>query len=336
MPRLTQIQRENVIGRMQAGQRQSEIARQMHVSQSTISRLWARFQNTGSTADAARTGRPRVTTPALDRYIRQSHLRNRFLSASTTARTLPGMRRIWCQTVRNRLHDAGLTARRPYRGPVLTPHHRQARLHWAQRHRHWTLRNIWQHVLFSDESRFLLSQHDRRRRVYRRVKERYHQNCVDEAPPHGGGGVMVWGAISHTTRTALVRVDGMLNARRYIDDILEPHALPLLADPRAVFQQDNARPHTARITMAFLNLHHVNILPWPSMSPDLNPIEHLWDELDRRVRTRPQAPTTHDELFQALQEEWNNIPLQCVQTLTSSMPRRCQAVIASRGSHTQY
>jgi len=336
MPRLNQTQRENALGRFQAGQSQSEAARRMNVSQSTISRLWARFQNTGSTTDARRTGRPRITTPAMDRYIRQSHLRNRFLSASTTSRTLPGMRRISGQTVRNRLHDAGLTARMPYRGPVLTSRHRQARLQWALTHRHWTLRNNWQHVIFSDESRFMLSRHDRRRRVYRRVNERYHPNCVDEAPPHGGGGVMVWGAISHTRRSALVRVEGTLNARRYVDNILEPHLLPLLADPGGVFQQDNARPHTARLTMDFLDLHNVNTLPWPSMSPDLNPIEHLWDELDRRVRARARTPTTQKELFEALQEEWNNIPLQRVQALTISMPRRCQAVNASRGGHTRY
>ena len=76
MPPLRAAARENAIGRLQAGQRQA-VAHALNVSQSTISRLWNRFRQSGSTADAPRSGRPRVTTPAQDRFIRLCHLRNR-------------------------------------------------------------------------------------------------------------------------------------------------------------------------------------------------------------------------------------------------------------------
>jgi len=213
MPRLTQARRENAIGRLQSGQTQNQVARALNVSQSTISRLWSRFQRTGATSDAPRSGRPRVTTLAQDRFIRLQHLRNRFQPASSTVQALGGVNRISGQTVRNRLHAHGLRAYRPYQGNVLTRRHRQARLQWATHHRQWNLRNHWRHVLFSDESRCWLQRHDGRRRVYRRNNERYAQNCIDEAPPHGGGGVMVWGAICNTGRSQLVLVQGNLTSR---------------------------------------------------------------------------------------------------------------------------
>ena len=139
-----------------------------------------------------------MTTPAQDRFIRLRHLRNRFLSAQSTVQALPGNQRISRQTVRNCIHGAGLRAYRPYQGNVLMRHHRQARMLWVNQHQAWTLRNHWRHVWFSDESRFLLQCHDGRRRIYRRRGGRYVALCMDEAPPHGGGGVTVWGAISNT------------------------------------------------------------------------------------------------------------------------------------------
>ena len=113
-------------------------------------------------------------------------------------------------------------------------------------------------------------------------------------------------------------------------------AMPLMGTPGAVFQQDNARPHTARITVAYFNNQNIRTLPWPSLSPDISPIEHLWDELDRRLRVRNVPPTAPDELFAALQEDWETIPKQTMQHMIASMPRRCRAVIQANGGHTRY
>lgn len=151
---LTKDQRNYALGLLRAGETQTEVARHFNVSQSTISRLLSRFQETGAVTDRPRSGRPRVTTAVEDRFMRLRHLRNRFISASSTVQSMPAVRRISDQTVRNRLHSFGLWARRPYRGAVLTQRHRQRRLQWGNQHRHWTVRNDWRHVWFSDESFF--------------------------------------------------------------------------------------------------------------------------------------------------------------------------------------
>ena len=122
MPRIPQNMRERAIGMMQAGKRTIDIARQLGTSARTIRRLRERFNTTGETKDRPRSGRPRVTTRGQDRYIVTSHLRDRFLPASVTARNTPGTHnnRISGKTVINRLRERGIRARRPYKGQVLS------------------------------------------------------------------------------------------------------------------------------------------------------------------------------------------------------------------------
>ena len=90
---------------------------------------------------------------------------------------------------------------------------------------------------------------------------------------------------------------GRLNAMTYRDTILQPIVVPFMRNNGlTLLQQDNARPHTARITTDFLRQQAVNVMPWPSVSPDLNPIEHLWDELGQRVRARLLQPQNFQQL----------------------------------------
>ena len=101
---------------------------------------------------------------------------------------------------------------------------------------------------------------------------------------------MVWGGVSWHHRTELV-IAGNLNAVRYREDIILPHVVTFLqAHPDMTLQHDNATSHTARSVRDFLQDRNVSVLPWSVKSPDLNPIEHIWDLLDRRVRARAIPP----------------------------------------------
>ena len=125
-------------------------------------------------------------------------------------------------------------------------------------------------------------------------------------------------------------------AFRLRDRIIEPVVVPYLQQHDVgIFQHDNVRPHTAMLTQNILRIHNVNVLQWPARSPDLCPIEHLWDHLGRQVRECHDVNNTHD-LERALQVEWARIPLQVIRKLTCSMRRLCLAVLAANGGHTRY
>ncbi|MES9884633.1 MAG: transposase [Sedimenticola sp.] len=170
--------------------------------------------------------------------------------------------------------------------------------------------------------------------MWRRNGERNDPANVMERDRYGG--VMIWGGICHRAKTDVVTVAGNLNVVRYCDEIIRPVVVPFLRRRHAqIFQQDNARPHSARLTMGVLRDNNIEVLVWPARSPDLSPIEHLWDYIGRKLRERNDVINVRD-LQRALVEEWQRTPMTFVRKLINSMRRRCDAVIAARGGHTRY
>ena len=120
----------------------------------------------------------------------------------------------------------------------------------------------------------------------------------------------------HKTQLSLVFIDGNLNVVRYRDEALAPVAVSF------VFQQDNARPHVARVCREYLDQNNDQTLDWPAFSPDLRPIEHIWDILNHRVRRRDPQPTTVQRMTQAIVEEWDRLTQPEIQHFINSISMR--------------
>ncbi|GFS61356.1 transposable element Tcb2 transposase [Trichonephila clavipes] len=148
-----------------------------------------------------------------------------------------------------------------------------------------------------DESRFVLGTDDNHVRVWRRPGGRYNSPHTVLRHTACTAGVMVWGAIAYDSRSTLIVIHGTLMGQRYVDDTLRPHTLP-----------------------------------WPDRSPDLSPVEHMWDQLMRQMTS---CHSVHD-LELAVQDLWAHLPQDNIRCLINSMPDHVAACIAAGGGPTRY
>ena len=119
-----------------------------------------------------------------------------------------------------------------------------------------------------------------------------------------------------------------------LDPIMRPFAGAI--GDNSILMQDNSCPHTARVCMDYLNWETIEVMDWPACSPDLNPVEHVWDILYRHILHGDHPPKTIQELTNILRHELETVALQTVQNLVRSMPQWCQECCAARGGHTHY
>ncbi|GFU70335.1 transposable element Tcb2 transposase [Trichonephila clavipes] len=268
-----------------------------HLDAFTRGRIIGKLEEGRSvTSVAADSGRPRGTTPVDDRYIVLQAGRNRRQTAGEIAR-----------------HTTQATGR-----PI-------SRFTVARR--------------LQDESRFSLSSDSHRILIWRERGSRNHPSNIIERDRYGGRSVLVWGGIMLGSRADLHIFDaGSVNGTRYYNEILLPYvrlfrgAMGL----QFLFMDDNAPCHRTVAAEQLLESEDIERMDWPARSPDLNPIEHVWDFVGRRLAARTLPPVTIRELRLALQDEWAAMPQQLIDTLILSMGRRCETCLAVRGDHISY
>jgi len=333
---LTLFERGEIIGAWKCGLSEPIIAAHLNRAPATVHRVIVAYRDCQQEKPPTRTGRPKKITSRDSRSIKRLVKKSRRTSLKEIKEDFT-VKKVSSNTLRSHLYEIGFHGRVGVRKPLVTERNRTKRLCWAKERQGWS--SEWDCIIWSDESKFELFRGDGRRWVWRRPHERYDVDCLIPTMKSGQDGVMVWGCFTKDGLGPLVRLNGKVTAKDYIN-VLKDHLVPYINSlenkENIIFQEDNAPIHTARIVKSWKEENNITCLPWPAQSPDMNPIEHLWDELERRIRSHDPLPKNKEELWEILQTEWHNINASIYQNLVNSMPNRIAAVIQSKGNPTKY
>lgn len=215
----------------------------------------------------------------------------------------------------------------------MTKMHQQNRLDWAKYHMSWKLE--YERIIFSDEKKFNLDGPDGFSHYWHdlRKEPETFSKCQQ-----GGGSLMVWAAFGFQGKVNIAFPSGRMNAINY-QDLLEENLLPFaeeIGGPYWMFQQDNASIHTANSTWEWFLNNGVHVIPWPSVSPDLNPMENVWSLLVREIYANGKQYATISELKASIISHWKNIAQNTLKSLVRSMPNRVFTLIRKSGAYTGY
>lgn len=335
---LTFEERKIIIKLFQENKKEREIAQIVSRTQSTVHSFIQHFRNTGAVITKPRSGRPSKVNDRLRAVIVREVKANPRISATKIAANVAGSRDVHLtpQTVRNVLKNDGYNGRNARKKCYVSLVNKKKRLNFAVQHADKP-QTYWNKVIWSDESKFELFSSNRQVKVWRKVNKAYEPKNMVPTVKHGGGSVMVWGCMSADGVGNLVFIDGKMDQYVY-KNILRQNLLSsarkLNLESDFVFQQDNDPKHTARSVKQWMANNIENVLEWPAQSADLNPIEHLWDHLDRKIHENTVSSLA--ELKNVIKSEWEKIPASVTSKLVESMPRRLQAVRASKGFPTKY
>ena len=309
----------------------NRISKMMHCNRSTVVRWLKRWNETKDLSDRAKVGRPRKTTSQQDEVIIDSvrhDVDEGITSEKIQEQVLNENIDVSARTIRRRLGEAGFKYMKPLSKPLLTEHHQRKRLLWAK-----SLVNFdWDQVIASDETVFRI--HEVKRFYWQRPGERK----VCRKVPYSIK-MNAWGCLSSTGFGRIICFKNNMTSAFLCDNIY-PNAL--LSSAHRLFGrsqdwillEDNDPKHRSRYSVRWKDDHDVETLPWPSLSPDMNPMEHVWALL--KIKVADRRPTSAEELTRAIKEEWKDLPQELASNLMNGMSRRINSLIEANGDYTMY
>ena len=327
--RLTSFQKGRILQMHNDGRPTTFIMKELGKSRETINKLIARIRAGGNVERVESSGRKRKTTPRDDKLIVRQVLKSRRVSCPSIREDL-GFPHVSVQTIERRIKETGrFVSTWTKKKPFVSPANRKLRVKWCKARCNWTFEQ-WRRILYSDESLFVF-RYNRRTRCYRLVGEKYNPECMQGSVKHDEK-TMVWGCFAAHGVGDLHWIQGIMVKETYhqiLINHMRPSAARLFPQGNFTFQHDNDPKHTAHMITNYFQNQHIDVLPWPSQSPDLNPTENLWSILDKKCQDR--RPQSEQELFDVLQEGWKALQVEELTKIIDTMPQRCAAIIASKG-----
>ncbi|KAG2466400.1 TCB1 transposase, partial [Polypterus senegalus] len=328
--------RDRIVSRHKSGEGYRKFSAALKVPMSIVASIILKWKKFETTRTLPRAGRPSKQCVRGRRTLVSEVTKNPMVTLSELQRSSvlrgdPSRR----TTISAAIHQSGLNGRVARRKPLLSKRYMAACLEFAKRHLKdsQTMKNK---ILWLDETKIELFGVNHMRHVWRKPGTTHHQANTIPTVKHGGGSIMLWGCFSASWTGRLVRIKGKMTAAMYrdiLDENLLQSALDLRLGRRFIFQQDDPK-RTAKISKEWLQDNSENVLEWPSQSPDLNQIEHLWRDLKMAVHR--YFPSSLMELERCCKEEWTGLAKDRCAKLVASYSKRLEAVIAAKGAPTTY
>jgi transposase len=334
--RLTELQRWSIVALHNDGRNNAYIAEHLGVHRHTVRRVLRRWRASGAVHSGARQGRPRCTDEALDTAIAFTARVDIFTSPRQIKRKLQLEPSI--STIDRRLQEAGLFGRVAAHKRSYSEAEVRKRLSFAEGYKDWSVEK-WSTVLMSDEKCFFGNGFCGRIWVRREKGERYNPKYTVHKVAHPVK-VNVWACFCGRGPGYIYifneTMDAVLMKKILSENLLPSAALYFEDDPPEQWWllHDNDKKFNSALVKEFLHTRGVSLIEFPPYSPDLNPMENLWDTMARAVEKH--SCETIEELQDAVAEEWEKLDRSALLKLAESMPARCQAVIDVRGWHTKY
>ena len=334
---LTDFERGEIIGLHKGKFSIRDIGKILNHPKSTVGNIIKKYNEQGSTSTELRSGRPKILSECDKRKLINltKENRNKTLEEITENFNTAIDITISSRTVQRTLHEEGYSGHAAKKKPFISEKNWKKRFGWCRMRKTW--KGEWEKIIWSDESRFELFNNDSRNWIWHKKDERYKVECLNPTVKNSIG-IMVWGCFCYNKIGPLVLIEGTLNSDRYIE-LLKEHLIPFLNNIGAenhIFQDDNAPCYASIKTRAWKENNLIEVLPWPAQSPDLNPIENLWNILEDKIRKHRPRPKNKNEFFEAIREEWNTIDENRCIKLVKSIPDRINDVIEYKGNPTKY